>query len=141
MRVDLAAADPVTVALRALRESADMEQVLGGGQVGGLNEPPYPRVTVTDTPGGDDRGLRWLIAPELQIEALGDLDGRHGKASLRRIVYTALGVLVEVPEQPTRPGEPVVTAVVSTGAAGWTPLATGQGRYLATVRMYLHPPQ
>ncbi len=135
---DLAGADPVAVALAWLRQHPDVQQVLGNGQVGGVNQPPYPRLTVLDPP-GDDRSLRWLIAPTLTLEALGDLDGRHGKDVLRRLLYTALGALVELPEHPTPPGQPVVTAVTSAGGGGWSPLPTGQGRYLATVRMHMHP--
>ena len=90
-------------------------------------------------PPGDDRTLVHLIAPVVQIEVYGDPDGSPGKPALRRILYTVLQSLARLPETPTVAGEPVVTAVVSTGGGGWSPEPTGQPRYLATVRMYMHP--
>lgn len=104
------------------------------------NEPPYPHVTLTDPP-GDDRSLRHLIAPLMQVEVHGDLDGTHGKPLLRSLLYVILGALVELPDTPAAPGQPVVTNVSSAGGGGWVPEPTGQPRYLATVRLHMHPPQ
>jgi len=103
------------------------------------NEAPYPRCVLTDPPGGSDRGLRWLLAPELTLHMLGDIDGTPGKAELRRMMYVTLEALFELPNFPPAPGAPVVTSVESSGAVGWSPEPTGQPRYIASVRMYMHP--
>lgn len=136
----LAQADPVAVAIPWLRQHPDVLALLGGdpSRVGGENLPPYPRLRLTDPP-GSDRGLRWLLAPSLQIEALGDLDRTVPKKALRDLAYTALEALVELAEAATPLGHPVVTAVESSGGTGWVPMADGQPRYLSTVRLYLHP--
>ena len=136
---DLADADPVAIARAHLLADPVVTEVLGGeDRVGSHNEPPYPCVRLLDPP-GDDRFLTHLIAPLLQVEVLGDPDGSPGKAALRRVLYTVLQSLVRLPEVPALPGEPVVTSVVSTGGGGWSPEPTGQPRYLATVRLYMHP--
>ena len=136
---DLADADPVAIARTHLLADPKVTEVLGGAdRVGARNQPPYPCVRLTDPP-GDDRTLVHLIAPVVQIEVYGDPDGSPGKPALRRILYTVLQSLARLPETPTVAGEPVVTAVVSTGGGGWSPEPTGQPRYLATVRMYMHP--
>lgn len=130
-------ADPVPRVLAWLEEHPQMVAALGGaGRVGARNEPPYPRLRVLDVPGGDDRDLRWLSATQMQIEAWGDMDGSPGKAELRRILYLALGVLTELPEQD---GDPVITAVTSAQAGGWSPDPSGQPRYVAAVRVWAHP--
>lgn len=117
-----------------------MTSALGGpGRVGADNEPPYPRLRVLDTTGGADRDLRWLAAQEIQVDAYGDLSGFPGKGELRRILYVALGALMELPEQPPASGFPVVTAVTSTRAGGWLPEPTGQPRYVALIRVFSHP--
>jgi hypothetical protein len=103
--------------------------------------PPYPRLIISDPPGGSNRGLRWLMSPSVQVEAVGDLDGRPGEAALRRLLFVALADLAAIPDDPTAPGEPVVTAVTADGSAGKVPLPNGQPRYLSTVGVYLHPPQ
>lgn len=113
--------------------------MLGGDRVGPRNEPPYPCVVLTDPP-GTDLSLRHLIAPTLQIEVLGDMDGSPGKPELREILYTILEELVALADSvQDDPTQPVVTAVTSTGGGGWVPMPTGQPRYLATVQMHLHP--
>lgn len=135
---DLAAADPLPRALAWLSGHPAVTEALGGpGRVGGMNEAPYPRVVLTDVD-GDDRGLRWLISPVIQVEALDDLDGSTGKEQLRRCLYVTLGALMELPGQQPGPGEPVITDVRSVRGGGWVPLPTGQGRYVASVRLWTH---
>lgn len=136
---DLADVDPVAIARAALLADQRLQDALGDGdRVGPYNRPPYPRLRLTDV-SGDDRYLTHLIAPQLQIEALGDVDGSPGKPALRRILYIALQVLVAIPRTPSLPGEPVVTNVGSTGGGGWSPLPNDQPRYLATVQIHAHP--
>lgn len=137
---DLADADPVAVARAWLVTRTALTDLLGSGSdgIGADNVPPYPCVRLLDPP-GNDRTLRHLIAPLLQVEVLGDLDGHPGKPMLRNILYRVLQELVLLPEQPTGPGEPVVTHVQSTGGGGWAPEPTGQPRYIATVQMFMHP--
>lgn len=139
MTSGLADADPLPRVLAWLEGHAAVTAALGGpGRVGARNEAPYPRLRLLDV-GSDDRGLRWLIAPEVQIEAYGDMDGSPGKAELRRILYVALDALMELPDQPTPADTPVITAVVSARGGGWSPEPSGQPRYLTSVRVYTHP--
>lgn len=131
-------ADPMPRVLSWLSASAELADALGGaGRVGPRNEPPFPRLRVLDVPGGDDRDGVWLAATRVQVEAYGDLDGSPGKAELRRILYLAIGVLAQLPDQPG--GDPVITAVRSAQAGGWSPEPTGQPRYVASVTVWAHP--
>lgn len=137
----LTKADPVAVARAWLLSRPALTNLLGEvGGVGSHNEPPYPCVVLTDVP-GSDLGARHLIAPGLQIEVLGDIDGSPGKPALRAILYTVIEELVALSDSEQQdPAMGVVTGIVSTGGGGWVPLPTGQPRYLATVQMYMHPP-
>ncbi|MFF4777523.1 hypothetical protein ACFY05_32170 [Microtetraspora fusca] len=136
---DLARADPLPRVITWLGAHPLMVAELGGvDRVGLVNKPPYPRIRITDPP-GDDRDLRWLLAPVVQIEAYGDLDGSPGKAQLRWLLYLALGVLKELPEQETPAAGPVITEVESLLGGSWQPEPNGQPRYLAQVRVYCHP--
>lgn len=140
MVLDLARADPLPRIISWLGTHPAVTEVLGGtGRVSARNEPPFPHLRVTDPPGGDDRSLRWLMSSAVQVEAMGDLDGTPGKAVLRQVLYTALGALVELPEQDTPEQGPVITAVRSSVAGGWSPLPNGQPRYLAILQVYSHP--
>lgn len=136
---DLTDVDPVAVARAFLLTRSAVTEALGGDQIGSHNEPPYPCVVLSDPP-GNDRFMRHLIAPLLQIEVLGDMDGSPGKPALRRVLYRILQELATLPEHPCVPGQPVVTDVVTSGGGGWVPMPTGQPRYLATVQMFMHPP-
>lgn len=133
--------DPVAVCRTWLLADIAVTDLLGGPeQVGTENEPPYPCIVLTDPP-GDDRTLRHLIAPLVQVEVMGDIDGRHGKPELRAILYRALARLAALPDQAYGPTDAVVTNVESSGGGGWVPLPTGQPRYLSTIRLYMHPPR
>lgn len=136
----LADLHPVAVARTWLLTRSRVTDLLGGSDgIGVRNEPPYPCLVLSDPP-GDDRFGRHLIAPLLQIEVMGDLDGNPGRNALRSLYYTVLEELVLLPEQPTDPADPfVVTEVVPTGGGGYVPLPTRQPRYLGTVRMFMHP--
>lgn len=139
---DLVDVDPAAVAIAYLLGRSRLVEAFGdGGWLTSRNEPPYPHVKITDTPGGADRALRWLIAPELTIETHGDVDGSPGKAALRRLHLLVLQELRDLPDQPAQPGQPVVTAVGFPGAHGWVPEPTGQPRYLSRVHLAMHPPQ
>lgn len=130
-------ADPMPRVLSWLAGHEAMVAALGPGErVGPYNRPPYPRLRVLDT-GGDDRALVWLSGTDVQIEAYGDLDGAPGKAELRRLLYLAFGVLMELPEQPG--GSPVISGVRSLRAGAWSPEPTGQPCYRGAVRVMSHP--
>ena len=142
---DLADTDVLALARRFLVAHTGVTEALGGeGRVASLNEPPYPRIRLSDPP-GLDRNLKHLIAPILQIEVLGDPGLTGQKPALRRILYKALQALEGLPEAQATgqweriAGEPVCTFVESTGGGGYVPEPTGQPRYLATVRLYVHP--
>lgn len=137
---DITGADPIPRVIAWLDAHPAVTAALGGsGRISALNVPPYPCLMITDPPGGDDRQMLWLMATAVQLEAVGDLDGTPGKAALRLALYAALGALVELPEQVTPPEGPVITAVRSAAAGGWSPLPTGQPRYVATVQVFAHP--
>lgn len=136
---DLSDVDPVRIARAWLLQRPVVTAALGGpDRVGPYNEPPYPRVVLTDPP-GDDRDMLHLIAPLLQIEVLGDFDGSTGKPMLRKIMYKVLAELREIPSRPVEAGDPVITNVASSAGVGWSPLGNGQPRYVTTVRMHGHP--
>lgn len=138
--LDIARADPMPRVIAWLNAHPAVTQALGGaGRVSARNAPPYPCLRVTDPPGGDDRDLLWLMSKLVQVEAYGDLDGSTGKATLHSALYTALGALMELPDQATPAGGPVITAVRSAAAGGWSPLPTGQPRYVASVQVFSHP--
>jgi hypothetical protein len=135
---DVVDADALAVALAHLRADATLAAEFGDGErFTSRNEPPYPHVRVTDTPGGSDRALEWLTSPELTIETHGDLDGSPGKATLRRLHYLVLQALRDLPK--TEQAGPVVTAVMFTGGGGYVPEPTGQPRYLSRVQLSIHP--
>jgi len=138
---DLAAADGLAAARAWLLSHPGVTAALGGpDRVGPRNEPPFPRVRLTDSP-GTDRDLRWLLATDMTVHVLGDYDGTPGKAELRRILYTVLGALTELPSaDQSGAGVPIVTSVISTAGGGWSPEPSGQPRYVASVRVYIHPP-
>ena len=131
--------DPVALTLAYLSAHTDVVAAVGGaGRVRGVNEPPYPRIEITN-PSSNDRDLRWVIAPVLQVAALGDLDGTPGPAALRRILMTTLVALKAWPDIPRGPGEAVVTEVRSVSGAADSPLATGQPRWISRVQLWVHP--
>lgn len=137
---DLAKADPIPRVVAWLNDHPAVTSALGGAnRVSAVNEPPYPRLRISDV-GGDDRDLTWLIATDVQIEAYGDLDGAPGREELRRILYVALGALVELPEQPVALTDVVVSRVQSLRAGGFIAEPTGQPRYLSVVRIMSHAP-
>lgn len=138
----LADADPLALLVPAVSADQRVADVLGvpldrlPDHVSDRNEPPYPHIKMTDPP-GSDLGLRNLMAPLIQVEVHGDMDGSHGKPLLRNVLYTVLEVLAEYPDRPQ--ARPVITAVTSSGGGGWAPEPTDQPRYLATVTVYIHP--
>jgi hypothetical protein len=138
---DVVDTDPAALVIARFVSADTLTELLGDDdRVSALNEPPYPHIQVLDTPGGLDRDLRWLVAPEVTIKVFGDFDGTPGKAMLRKILYTALTVLRDLPDEPTQPGQPVVTGVEFLGTGGWTPEPTGQPCYTARPRIWMHPP-
>lgn len=139
MSTGLARADPVPRIISWLDTHPDVVAVLGGsGRVRADNVPPYPMVRITDPPGGDDGILRRLVSQVIQVEAYGDLDGSTSKGDLKAIMYTVLGAMAEIPDQPVPQGMAVITHIGSLLGAGWQPEPTGQPRYLAQVRVWCH---
>jgi hypothetical protein len=136
----LRAADPSALLLRTLSGDSGLRAALGGAdRVGGSNAPPYPRLLVTDQPGGAIGPSQWRVTTEYLLELFGDPDGTMGRARLRVIMLTALGVAATLPYAATRPGDPVVTDVTFLGSGGYSPAATGQKRYIAQVTVMSHP--
>ncbi|MFB8235532.1 hypothetical protein ACFC58_03180 [Kitasatospora purpeofusca] len=137
---DLASLDAELLVTDWLTGHPELTDVLGGtGRVGARNTPPYPRIRVTQIPGGSAPGWRWLGTFHIQIEALGDLDRSVGRPALRRAFATAVKALHQLPVRPPEPGQPVVTAVQALSSGGWLPEPTGQGRYVVVVALTAHP--
>lgn len=137
----LADTDPVVVALQHLRADPAVLAFLDNDpeRVRGDNVPPYPRIRLLPAP-GDDRDLLWLVAPAVQIEAIGDLDGSPGPAALRRLLYTCTTSLRTLPGlAPVTSTGLVVTECVVSAAGGWAPLPNTQPRWVATMQMFVHP--
>lgn len=139
----LPATDPVPLATWWLGQHPAVAAALGNGHISMWLEPPYPCLRLTDMPGSDG-DLTWLTSPQIQVEANGDLDGSPGKQALRALLYAALGAFRELadaawPYDGAPAGSPVVTWAASSRAGGYSPLASGQPRYLAAVRLYCHP--
>lgn len=136
----LADVDPFPTVITHLGNHVVVTENLGGpGRVGDANKPPYPRIRVSDPPGGRENLQSWVIGVPVRLEALGTLDGPTvGKAQLRRILYVALGALTELPDVPVEDGQVIITDVGSSIAGGYVPLADGRPRYVATVMVTAH---
>jgi hypothetical protein len=137
----LAAADvdPVAAALAYLKAVPEVVDAFGGADhISGEIEAPWPRLRISDGPGGSLGNLRWATAPEIMLEVFGDPTGWPGKAEVRRLTMLAAAALVRLPEQdPPAPG-PVV-ALVTVGTLSETPLTSGQPHYSLTLSMVMHP--
>ncbi|MET7335927.1 hypothetical protein [Nonomuraea sp. NPDC005650] len=135
-------ADAVPPIIAYLSGHPEMTAELGGpGRVDGEHEPPYPRLRVADAPGGTDDLDAEIVGQRITLEALGTIDGPTiGKAKLRRILYTALRIVRQLPTAPEGTTDKVVvTAVSSAVAGGYVPLADGRPRYVATITATAHP--
>ncbi|MFB8120644.1 hypothetical protein ACFC51_32860 [Streptomyces sp. NPDC055962] len=136
----LAEVDPVSEILAWLQEHPGAADALGGpGRVSGISEAPWPHLSVGHGPGGDLRGLRWAIAPEVTLEVYGDPGGWPGKAELRRILLRCAKAAQERVEAPHVPGHPVISDVAPSGVLLWSPLVDGQPRWLMNLSVTLHP--
>ncbi|MFI6541519.1 hypothetical protein ACIBHY_54335 [Nonomuraea sp. NPDC050547] len=134
---DLADADPLPVVLGWLEAHPAVLTALGPDRVGGYSIPPYPRLRVTDVPGGVENYDTAEVEVRIQIEALGEMDG--SKAALRRLLYLALGALKELPRaDPPLPG-PVIGSVRSAQGGGFLPEADKRPRYVAWATVRCHP--
>jgi hypothetical protein len=139
----LADADPVGAATGWLAGHQALTELLAslatgaGRQIGTINAPPYPRLRITDTNGdlGEFRGLSWV---SLGIDVFGDLDGRPGKAALRRLAIATAETLHQMTEQPAVGG--CVFSQVTTNSISWAPLAPGnQPRYVLNTTLWSRP--
>lgn len=136
----LADADPVSALLAWLQTHPEVADALGGpGRVSGIEEAPWPHLRVDHGPGGDLRDLRWAIAPEVTLEVLGDPGGWPGKAELRRILLRCAQAARELVEAPHVLGNPVISGISPSGLLLWSPLVTGQPRWLLNLSVTLHP--
>ncbi|MDH6628659.1 hypothetical protein M2271_006492 [Streptomyces sp. LBL] len=136
----LADADPVSVLLAWLQQSAEVADALGGpGRVSGISEAPWPHLVIGHGPGGDLRDLNWATAPEVTLEVHGDPGGWPGQAELRRTLVRCAQVVQGIVEAPQAPGLPVVNGVKPSGLLVWSPLVNGQPRWLMHLSVTLHP--
>ncbi len=133
-------ADPFPVVLSYLQGLPALQAELGGpDRVGADHVPPYPRLRVRPAPGGSDDDLQWLVSQAVRLEALDSTDAPVGDQQLRRILYTALGALRQLPEQPAVPDQPVISWVKSATSGQPLPEADGRNRWFAVVHIGSHP--
>jgi hypothetical protein len=134
-------ADPVAALLSWLRGHAGVTAALGdAAHISGRNEPPYPRLLIAPSAGGDDLALRWVLTGEVGLSTLGALDGTPGQAELRRLHYTALAAAAELPASTFGPADPVVSAVRPSSPARFAPEPlTGQPAWRSTLLLTMHP--
>ena len=143
MATDLWPGDVVIPVIAALRDAVDVAppgHPLHEVNVTGENEPPYPALVITDPPGGNLGDSRWLASHVIQFEAVGDPQRTVDRATLKRIAYAAARVLAGLPDVahgPDREG-PVITSVTC-GSPGWSPMPTGQNRYVVRATIHSHP--
>ncbi|MGA4995951.1 hypothetical protein [Nonomuraea bangladeshensis] len=134
---DLADADPLPVVLAWLGAHPVVLAELGPDRVGGHSVPPYPRLRVTDVPGGSENFDTGRVSMRVQVEALGEMGG--SKAALRRLLYLALGALAELPAADPAPAGPVIGSVGPAQGGGFLPEADKRPRYVATVTVRCRP--
>lgn len=133
----LAKADPIARIVSFLSDAEGLT-ALGVGGVGADNEPPYPAIVVSDPPGGSaGRGIH-LVSTAVQFEVLGSPDHTIGRQQIKTIAYTVIDVLRTLPEQPYDAQWPVITDLTFS-TPGWSPLPTGQPRYLFRATVHSHP--
>lgn len=106
------------------------------------NEPPYPALIISDPPGGNAGGGLWLASHVVQVEAVGDPQRTIERAAVKRIAYAALAVVASLPDAAHAEGSqsPVITSVTA-ATPGWSPMPTGQNRYLFRATVHSHPPR
>lgn len=133
--------DPVAVLYDFFTDHPAVTELLGGpGHVSGLIEAPWPHLAVTEAPQGDLRGLVWSAEYEVTLDLVGDPVGAPGQAELWRMMMRLAQIAASMPDEPATPGEPVVSRVVPSGTAAYTPLTNGQPRYVMGVYITLRPP-
>lgn len=140
---ELADADPVGAAtgwLAGHTRLIELHEQLATGEgrwVGTLNAPPFPRLRIADS-NADLRAMTGLQDVTLSFDVLGDLDGRPGKAALRRFAVATLEALAEITEQPHVGG--CVFSRITPGGPYWSPLAPGsQPRYVVSATLRFRP--
>lgn len=137
----LARTDGLAVLLAALRSDGTVLAEFGSADaVTGLVEPPYPHLAVTA--GGtdvDDSG--WRSVQEAQIAVYADRQRSPGSAELRRLLAVAIEVARGLPDRTYLDDEPVVTFVQVGSGPLYLPETGGSDRWLATVRLHMHPPR
>ena len=140
----LLAADPVARIVAHLQAAltpapGDTENALAGCRtVSAHNEPPYPCIVVSDPPGGDVGRGQWIVRTAVQIEVMGAPDGSVARSTLKAVAYAAIARLASLPEAPYDPFWPTITDVTA-AAPGWSPMPSGQGRYLFRATVTSHP--
>lgn len=139
----LADADPLGAATGWLAGHPDLAVELqanataAGRQVGAVNEPPFPRLVLTET-NCDLRQFTGLSWTSINVDVYGDPGGRHGKAFLARLAIATAETLRQLREQP-RVGGCVFTEVTANGGR-WAPIAgTMQPRFVITATLWWRP--
>jgi hypothetical protein len=135
---DLTDADAVAIARAYL--AAD-PRIVGAfpGTPTDRQEAPYPCLRLVPGAASVD-GLAWLSTQDVAVEVYDWVDNRTGDAELRRLTTLACVALRDLPELPYTATDPVVSQVDIASMPTRLPVTGGHNRWVATVRVYVHPP-
>lgn len=155
--VDLADADPLAIAIAALRSSpalaaaftalgavsTDPERPAAGvtDRVLGQARPPWPMLQVTAGAGGGTGLLRFHVRSEVILSVWGDPGRSTSSEDLRRLLWTAVRELAGLPDAPHDPARPTVVDVRLTVPVQPLDDPSGALRWLAAVEITAHPPR
>jgi hypothetical protein len=149
--VDQTGIEPVALALAWLQQHPRVTAAWGGADhVSGLVEAPWPHLRVMAGPGGSLRRGIWTRDQEVRLEGITDPAGTTGEYAISQLVLVAVGALLELADQPTAPGDPVISFARPIGTVGrdsstgfggiaGQQLTSGQVRYSASVMLTGHP--
>ena len=139
---DLSDADPVGEVIWRFRNSAEIDEILGGpDRVSGLMEEPWPHLRVIPGSTGEMSTMRGRLVHEVTLELYGPMDGSIGTAALWRAMARLLILANRFPDQPHPDGRAVFSRANVQGGITRQPLTNGQLRYVATLNVTLLPPQ
>ncbi len=141
MPADLSAADPFAVVIAHLRAHPAVTAAFGGpDHVSGLVEAPWPHVRVIPSGGGDLGELLWHTTWQVQVEVIDHPANPVGQAALWRLAMTAAQAARDLTERAVTSADPVVSRVRPSGVVAWSPLPSGQGRWVCGLLITIRPP-
>jgi hypothetical protein len=135
---DLTQADGVSLALTWLQGHSRVLAAFAD-RVGGVVEPPYPRLVVVPGLSSFD-AIGWSSAQDVDLRVYDDRAGATGDAELRRLCALALLAVLEMDDQSYGPADAVIYSALTVTGPTSSPETGGHNRWVATARLGLHPP-